>query len=257
MVGLGGKRLDTHGMRGVGLVAFSLVLGLAVVPSATALNRPTLVTADHVQRHPRLIWTLPANVEAWSVEIASRPDVASEGFFEENRFVFDSVSPHSATQWVGSEQLAPGTYYALVKGYDNACLTPPYVGECGVVISNVLPLTIPPLPPRYIASVKTIHPGAILDTRRNWTYTGDTVRASFRNAAAPPAARQPYTVCYTANRRLACQLRTLNGSRVDSWRVRILPPWAGMWRGRYVRWIEFSWRVSGRVVAKQKIWVYE
>jgi Host cell surface-exposed lipoprotein len=50
--------------------------------------------------------------------------------------------------------------------------------------------------PRYEASVRSIHPGAIRDRSRNWTYRGDTVRVAFRNATARPSNSQLYRVCY-------------------------------------------------------------
>ena len=111
--------------------------------------------------------------------------------------------------------------------------------------------------PRYQASVRTTHPRAIRNRSRNWTYRGDTVRAAFRNAAARAGERRRYTVCYTRNRSLPCRRRTLRGRRWDAWKLRIKAPWAGYVRGRYRRYVEFTWRVSGRTVARKRIWIYE
>ena len=148
-----------------------------------------------------------------------------------------------------------------MSGYDEACV---FRGECPFrEWSNVLELEIPAPPPpppppaRYTADVRSTHPSAIRDGSRNWTYLGDTVRVTFRNATTRPATRQPYRVCYTRNARLACQTRTLTGPSLDVWRLRILPPWAGRVRGRYTRYVEFTWRASGRLVAKRRIWVFE
>ena len=105
--------------------------------------------------------------------------------------------------------------------------------------------------------MRSTKPGAIRDRSRNWTYLGDTVRVTFRNATGASGQRQTYRVCYTRDRRLACQTRTLIGSRADSWRLLILPPWAGRVGGRYTRYVEFSWRAGGRLVAKRRIWVFE
>jgi hypothetical protein len=116
----------------------------------------------------------------------------------------------------------------------------------------------PPAPrPRYQASVRSIHPGAIRDRSRNWTYRGDTVRVAFRNAAARPSDGRGYRVCYTKNRRLACRNRTILGRSWDAWRLRIVPPWAGFVNGRYRRYVEFTWRIDRRIVARKRIWVYE
>jgi hypothetical protein len=111
--------------------------------------------------------------------------------------------------------------------------------------------------PRYEASVRSIHPGAIRDRSRNWTYRGDTVRVAFRNATARPSNSQLYRVCYTKNRRLACRIRRIRGRSWDAWRLRIMPPWAGFVNGRYRRYVEFTWRVDRRIVARERIWVYE
>jgi hypothetical protein len=118
------------------------VTALAVAPVAEALNPPTLISAGHVKRHPTARWTLPANVEAWTVEVATRPVIGSDGrFFSENLVTSDSVRT-TDTEWLDSDRLKPGTYYVHVRGYDNTCLVPPYTGECGVVWSNTLSFSV-------------------------------------------------------------------------------------------------------------------
>lgn len=109
----------------------------------------------------------------------------------------------------------------------------------------------------YQGRATSIHPGAINDASRNWTYRGDTLRVAFRNTTLAPGDVQRYRVCYTKNFVLACQTRTLRGPRWDAWRLRIMPPWAGYIRGVYVRYVAFTWRVGSRVVATQRAWVYE
>ena len=54
-----------------------------------------------------------------------------------------------------------------------------------------------------------------------------------------------------------CQARTLIGPRVDAWRLRVMSPWAGYVGRRYVRYIQFTWKVSGRVVGKRCAWIWE
>jgi hypothetical protein len=39
--------------------------------------------------------------------------------------------------------------------------------------------------------------------------------------------------------------------------TRIMPPWAGYVRGRYRRYVEFSWRASGRVAVRKRVLIYE
>jgi hypothetical protein len=110
---------------------------------------------------------------------------------------------------------------------------------------------------RYEGKATSIHPDAILDTSRNWTYLGDTLRVAFRNTALAPGQRQRYRVCFKKNTILDCRSRTLRGPRWDSRLLRVMPPWAGHINGRYVRYVAFTWRVGGRIVAMHRAWVYE
>ena len=66
-----------------------------------------------------------------------------------------------------------------------------------------------------------------------------------------------HTWSYTRNRSLACRRRTLPGRRWDAWKLRIRRPWAGYVGGRYRRYVEFTWRISGRAVVRKRIWIYE
>lgn len=119
-----------------------MLAALAVAPAAGALNAPTLTFTGHVKRHPTARWTLPPNVEAWAIEVAKRPDTGSDGsFFSENRIVFD-LTQKADTEWLDSDRLKPGTYFVHVQGWDNACLVPPYTGECGIAWSNTLSFRI-------------------------------------------------------------------------------------------------------------------
>lgn len=111
-----------------------------------------LTAVGHQDRHPTATWTLPPNVEAWSVSVATKPAQASDGqFFRENVVVSDSVE-ETDTFWLHEERLDRGTYYVLVRGWDNACFVSQ--GKCGIVTSNVLQLVIPAPPtPRQVARI--------------------------------------------------------------------------------------------------------
>jgi hypothetical protein len=104
-------------------------------------------------------------------------------------------------------------------------------------------LVLTPRKPRYEAFVASTHPDAILDTSRNWTYTGDTVEVSFRNAALFRGQTQSYQVCYESR----CLTRTLRGPAWDTWYVRIT--------GSSGSYIGFVWRIRGRAVATDEVWV--
>lgn len=236
------------------LLAFALTM-LTLPGSAAALNPPVLTSVGHVQYHPTAEWSLPQWVEAWSVGVATKPDVASDGqFFEENRVVFDTVRT-TDTSWTYESRLNPGTYYLQVRGWDNACLHNDFTTECGVVTSNTLRLVLPPRPPRYTATLRSIHVGAIRvpGSSRTWTYHGDTLRATLRNAAATPSERRRYRVCYQQFRRV-CRTRTLRGSTTDAVRVDMHGPW---FRCLHSRQIRFFWIVNGRTIARRTAWIYE
>jgi hypothetical protein len=272
--------------RGLSVALAGAAAAFVFASPATAAP-PVLISVGHVDRHPSATWTLPPNVQSKVAEVATSPATSTDGyFFFENVKAFD-VLTDSQTTWVDNSQLDPGVYYIHIAGLDEPCF---FAGLCPVrefsqILTLIIPAAAPPPPPpappppspppppppsppppeplprnpapRYEASVRSIHPGAIADRSRNWTYRGDTVRVAFRNVAARPGAVRPYRVCYTQNRRLACRSRTLRGRTVDAWRLRIMPPWAGYVNGRYRRYVEFTWRVSGRVIARKRVWVYE
>jgi hypothetical protein len=119
------------------------------------------------------------------------------------------------------------------------------------------PAPKPPLPkPRYQATVRSIHPGAIVvpGSKRIWTYPGDTLRITFRNATAPRGLTSRYRVCYRGIGQARCRVRTLRGSIRDAWRLRIRGAWVPCGRQRPIR---FSWSVKGQTVATRRAWVWE
>jgi hypothetical protein len=256
------------------LVSTAAALALALAGEANAAP-PVLLSVSHVDRHPEATWTLPAGVKSAVAEVAISPVTSTDGyFFFENVRAFSTLEDFQ-TRWIYNFQLDPGTYYVHVGGIDEPCF---FAGLCPVrEFSQIATLVIPPPPPpprppppppeppgpgperspRYQSMVRTIHPGAIRDHSRNWTYRGDTIRVAFRNAAALAGDRRGYRVCYTRNRSLACRNRALRGRSWDAWHLRVMPPWAGYVNGRYRRYIEFTWRTSGRVVSRKRIWIYE
>ena len=109
-------------------VAAALAVGTLVASAPATAAPPSMTRVGHVQRHPTATWTLPAGVTAETVEIATRPDVATDGsFFTENVKVFDVLGPDEQGAWTYASQLDPGTYYVHVAGYDEACF---FRGEC-------------------------------------------------------------------------------------------------------------------------------
>lgn len=149
---------------------------------------------------------------------------------------------------------APTTHNLLLGRGDEQLLCVEWAQTAELTIEAPPPPPPPPPPrPRYEASVRSIHPGAVTP---GGTYLGDTVRVRFRNATARPADAQGYRVCYTQNRRLACRNRRIIGRSWDAWRLRITPPLAGYKGGRFRRYLEFPWRVEGRIVARKRIRIF-
>lgn len=131
--------------------AVALAMTAFAPPSAFAAA-PVLGSVSHVKRHPAATWTLPAGVKSQVVEVATHPDVGSDGyFFTENVKVFDLLE-EAQTSWLDSDQLTPGIYYVHVSGFDEPCY---FAGRCPVrEWSQVLPLVIPANKRPQLAAVR-------------------------------------------------------------------------------------------------------
>lgn len=237
-------------------VLLALVGGAALAFVSPALAAPPVLTSvSHIDRHPAASWTLPPGVTSQVAEVATSPATSTDGyFFSENVKAFDTLE-ETQTNWVYNYQLDTGLYYVHIGGLDEPCF---FAGLCPVrewsqVMTLEIPKPPPPPPrPRYQASVRSIHPNAIL-LPGNWTYLGDTVRIRFRNANALPNDAQRYTVCHmTAGSHRACsKSRMIIGRGWDGFRLRItLPRIRGLEHG------DFSWRIDGRVVARKRITIF-
>jgi glucose/arabinose dehydrogenase len=163
-----------------------------------------------------------------------------------------TFTPGTATVWSDAH---PATQATFTVG-PGPVLPPPPTTPPSPPSASPPSAPAPKPTPRYQATVRTTHPRAIRDRSRNWTYRGDIVRVAFRNAAAPAGERRRYKVCHTRNRAVVCGMRTLRGRAWDAWKLRIRRPWAGYVKGRYRRYVEFTWRVSSRTVARKRIWIY-
>jgi hypothetical protein len=242
------------------IAAVLIFAGAALLSASPALAAPpVLVSVSDVNRHPAASWTLPPGVKAQVAEVATSPATSTDGyFFSENVKAFDVLEP-TQTSWVYNFQLDPGTYYVHIAGLDEPCY---YAGLCPVreftqtatLVIEAPPPPPPPPRPRYQASVRTTHPGAVR-LSGNWTYLGDTLRVRFRNATARADDGRGYRVCYTYRRKLACRWRRIVGHRWDSWRLRVTPRMAVL-TGRGSPYVEFTWRVNQHVVARKRVKVF-
>jgi hypothetical protein len=229
----------------------ALTLGAALVFVSPAVAAPPVLTSvSHVNRHPSAAWTLPPGVKSELAEVATSPATSTDGyFFSENVKAFDTLE-ETQTNWVYNSQLDPGTYYVHVGGLDEPCF---FAGQCPVrEFSQIMTLEIaaPPPPPRYEASVRSIHPNAVVG---GGTYPGDTVKVRFRNANAPAGSAQSYRVCNTTGSgRIVCRNRRIIARSWDGFRLRVTRALIGSRR----QYIAFTWRVEGRVVARKRIKVF-
>jgi hypothetical protein len=137
--------------------AFSLTCGSA------GAAPPSLVSVDHVKRHPRATWTLPPQGEATLVEVARSREQASDGSFLTENIAVREVVRRRDTRWLFKSRLAAGTYYVHVQGFDNACFQEPRF-ECGHEWSNILRLVIP----RPTRSATGAERRSIASTIRRW-----------------------------------------------------------------------------------------
>ena len=221
-------------------------------PSALAAP-PTLLRVGHDRMHPWAEWTLPPGADAQTIEIASAPEVGTDGaFWMENVEEFDLLEDDQ-TRYLSTSRLDPGTYYVHVSSFDPECV------ECPIrEWSNILRLVVA-APPRYEASVRSVNVNAIRAPGGPWTYMGDTLRVAFRNVNAAAGTTQAYRVCFQGYGRARCRTRAIRGRAWDAFRLRVLGPWVPCRGQRRVgrRDIRFTWSVGRRIVARRSVWIYE
>ena len=152
-----------------------LITGSAVVAVALAFASPApaappaLQSVGHVKRHPKATWVLPPDSEAAVAEVATSPEIGSDGyFFDENVKAFD-VLEAGQTTWLDSSALKPGTYYVHVASYTPSCF------ECpSREWSQVLPLVIRNQKPR-ISRLRIRYTGRyVIQGHASFRYCDDT-----------------------------------------------------------------------------------
>ena len=231
------------------------LVGTAFLMGSTAAEAapPTLVAVGPVKRHASASWALAPGAITWYIEVSRSTGVDEDGYFLNP--VESEGLDDSQTSWRSFDPLRAGTYYVHVSSHDAACY---WAGTCPYFEwSQIQPLVIPAPPPEpawYQARLSSIHPGAV---PQGFTYRGDTLRASFRNATARAGERRPYKVCVQKNQRRSCVRKTMTGRAWSSWRVRMLGSWVGFENGRYTRRVRLTWHVGGERVQTRTIRVYE
>jgi hypothetical protein len=61
--------------------SLALVAGALVLPVTALGAPPVLSTVGHTDRHPTATWQLPPGVESRVAEVATSPEIASDGYF--------------------------------------------------------------------------------------------------------------------------------------------------------------------------------
>ena len=102
-------------MRAAVALAGGFVAALVLVAAALSVP-PTLTSVGVQDRHPLATFSAPKSDFA-SIDVATRPDRATDGsFLNENVEVSDilTASEIQAGRWAYESQIAPGTYYVLL-----------------------------------------------------------------------------------------------------------------------------------------------
>ena len=225
--------------------AIALAVGVmgALVLVATALSVPPTLSSVAVQdRHPLATFSAP-KAEFASIDVAIRPERATDGsFLNENVEVTDflTASEIQAGRWAYESQIAPGRYYVMLLAAPDvdACLISDqgdYDPSCADGHSAVLPLTVPRPASRYTASARV---------RRSLQ------RVDLRLRVAPLGDRLRYRVCYQlTNQQRRCLTSAVEGfdwnsgaSDMLSVTTRRLPPLT-----------TFTWLVGGKAVATRRV----
>jgi hypothetical protein len=107
----------------IAVLAVAVLALLTVSPVLAA--PPTLVAVSHVKRHPQASWVLAPGSEAAFIQVATSPEVGTDGYFFEENVEDTDVLEAGQTHWLSTSQLDPGTYFVHVASYTPGCLPCP------------------------------------------------------------------------------------------------------------------------------------
>ena len=228
-------------MRTAVVVAVGVIAALLFV--ATALSVPPTLSSVGVQdRHPLAMFSAP-RAEFARMDVATRPDRATDGsFLNENVEVSDflTASEIQAGRWAHESQIAPGRYYVMLLALPDvdACLISDqgdYDPSCADGYSAVMPLTVPRPAARYAASARVLR---------------SLKRVELRLRVAPLGGRLPYRVCYLlTNSQRRCLAGAVEGFDWNSGASDILSATTR----RLPRLATFTWFVGGKTVAMRRV----
>ena len=224
-----------------------VALALSLVFVSSALAQPPVLSSVTVSadRHPSAQFSAPKASDA-TIYFASKPDRGSDGaFYSENIVALDFLTADEiqAGNWTFSDQLDPGTYYAMINTDPDfgLCYDPntgTYDPSCADGYSNVVTLTVPIPQIRYTAGIHVVR------------YSKE---ADLSLKATPLGVKQHYRVCYlTRAKTKRCVSGTLDGYSWDS------PGSDEMFVStrKLAARTTFSWYVGSRAVAKKRVKVH-
>jgi hypothetical protein len=114
--------------RRFGLASAAAAVFAMTLPSlAHSAAQPTSPLAGaRTSSHPTFTWTLPANEEADSLSVASRPDTTPNGeFFRESVVATGFLGEgRPQTQWTSASALFAGSYWWNVETHDRSTYAP-------------------------------------------------------------------------------------------------------------------------------------
>jgi hypothetical protein len=224
----------------ISLAVGSTVVALALASPAAALA-PTLSAVGSQNRHPTATFSAPRARSA-TIYLASKPDRATDGSFLSENIKEVGILTDSEIQsgnWVDADQVAPGTYYAMLRAspdFDSCYIvdTGKFDPACADGFSNILTLVVSKPKVRYSARV---------------TVYKSLREASLRLTATPLGEKRPSRVCYrTKARKRQCLRGTLDGY---SWNAAADDTLTASTRNLATT-TTFTWYVGGKAVATKR-----
>jgi hypothetical protein len=156
-------------------------------------------------------------------------------------------------EFLGTQRLDLGTYYVARQLLQHVLRA----DVRRVVVDPRAPNRAPsPLPPRYQRRCGQLTPApsaTVVATGR--TLATPSCRLSKRRGSH--GRKTPIQSLLYPQPATRVHKPDVEGPLLGAWRLRIMPPWAGYVNGRYERYVEFSWRVAGRIAALKRVWIYK
>ncbi len=187
------------------ILAACLAFGTINLSSAFAAA-PTLLSIGHTERQLTATWSVPPNVYAFSIEVATNPAVDDIGFFLREHKKVDAMLELGQTSYEAGFQLLPGRYYVHVAGLDLG----PGCDECIFQFSNILSVDIPSDPSSTSPSPSTPSPNqestskvGILSKRKAKSY----IRRAIKKKQRKNPRRLKRSCKRSSNTKFKCRVR--------------------------------------------------